>query len=153
MESNNFAIRKHVLKYDDVMNKQREVIYKERKKVLEGADISGDIQTMITTMISDEVDYATKGIEDRSQWDVESLRKVLSDTFTFGEKEFSVLRNINPIGELKEKIEENMAHASHKHSTVVAFCVLLEKENKIKTSKVNCPNKHINESENKEKNK
>ena len=106
VESNNFAIRKHVLKYDDVMNKQREVIYKERKKVLEGADISGDIQTMITTMISDEVDYATKGIEDRSQWDVESLRKVLSDTFTFGEKEFSVLRNINAIGELKEKIEE-----------------------------------------------
>ena len=37
---------------------------------------------------------------------------------------------------LKEKIEENMAHASHKHSTVVAFCVLLEKENKIKTSNV-----------------
>lgn len=106
VESNNFAIRKHVLKYDDVMNKQREVIYGERKKVLEGEDISGDIQTMISGMISDEVDYATTGIEDRAQWDVESLRKFLSDTFTFGEKEFNVLKDINSIGALKEKIEE-----------------------------------------------
>ncbi|MDO5650314.1 MAG: preprotein translocase subunit SecA, partial [Gallicola sp.] len=106
VESNNFAIRKHVLKYDDVMNKQREVIYGERKKVLEGLDISEDIQAMISGMISDEVDYTTAGIEDRSQWDVENLRKFLSETFTFGDKEFSVLRNINNISELKSKIEE-----------------------------------------------
>ncbi len=39
VEGNNFAIRKHVLQYDDVMNKQREVIYGERRKVLEGENL------------------------------------------------------------------------------------------------------------------
>ncbi len=43
VEGNNFAIRKHVLQYDDVMNKQREVIYKERRKVLEGEDLKDHI--------------------------------------------------------------------------------------------------------------
>ncbi len=47
VEGNNFAIRKHVLKYDDVMNMQREVIYGERRKVLEGEDLREHIFSMI----------------------------------------------------------------------------------------------------------
>ncbi|HZK00930.1 MAG TPA: preprotein translocase subunit SecA, partial [Tissierellaceae bacterium] len=55
VEGNNFGIRKHVLKYDDVMNKQREVIYGERKKVLEGENLREHIFNMIREIIGSNV--------------------------------------------------------------------------------------------------
>ena len=55
VEGRNFGIRKHVLQYDDVMNKQRQVIYDERGRVLEGEDINEQIQSMIKDIISDAV--------------------------------------------------------------------------------------------------
>ena len=48
VEGRNFSIRKHVLEYDDVMNKQREIIYGQRRKVLEGQDLHGYYQKMIS---------------------------------------------------------------------------------------------------------
>ncbi len=57
VEGNNFAIRRNVLKYDDVMNKQREVIYGQRNQVLDGEDISALIQKMIVDTISEYVDF------------------------------------------------------------------------------------------------
>ena len=51
VEGNNFSIRKNVLKYDDVMNKQREVIYAERRRVLEGEDLRDDIIAMRNDVI------------------------------------------------------------------------------------------------------
>ena len=57
VEGNNFAIRRNVLKYDDVMNKQREVIYGQRNQVLDGEDISALIQKMIVDTISESVDF------------------------------------------------------------------------------------------------
>ena len=59
MEQQNFEIRKNVLKYDEVMNKQRTVIYDERRKVLNGADLSGQIRSMIDDVVSGYVDGAT----------------------------------------------------------------------------------------------
>ena len=55
VEGRNFGIRKHVLQYDDVMNRQRQVIYDERGRVLEGEDINEQIQSMIKDIISDAV--------------------------------------------------------------------------------------------------
>ena len=55
VEGRNFGIRKHVLQYDNVMNKQRQVIYDERGRVLEGEDINEQIQSMIKDIISDAV--------------------------------------------------------------------------------------------------
>ena len=60
VEGNNFSIRKNVLQYDDVMNKQREVIYSEREKVLKGDDLSGDIASMTADLIDDTVDFNVK---------------------------------------------------------------------------------------------
>ena len=51
VESQNFESRKNVLKYDDVMNRQREVIYGERRKVLEGADLEEQIRTFIDDVV------------------------------------------------------------------------------------------------------
>ena len=61
VESRNFQSRKAVLEYDDVMNKQREIIYGQRKQVLDGLDVKGIIMNMMTTAISGEVQTVFAG--------------------------------------------------------------------------------------------
>ncbi|MDO5687820.1 MAG: preprotein translocase subunit SecA [Pseudoscardovia radai] len=78
VESRNYEIRKNVLKYDDVMNKQRTVIYKERQIVLKGADVSEDIQLFIEETIRSYVREATKGSDKPSDWNLEELRENLA---------------------------------------------------------------------------
>ena len=73
VEGNNYGIRKHVLKYDDVMNKQREVIYTERKKLLDGADFRDNIVAMIKDVIAGFVNTMTFEKEDCGDWDFNSL--------------------------------------------------------------------------------
>ncbi len=59
VEGKNFGIRKHVLQYDDVMNKQREIIYAERSRVLEGENLDEQIQSMIKDIIEDAANIAS----------------------------------------------------------------------------------------------
>ena len=73
VESNNFAIRRNVLKYDDVMNKQREVIYGQRNKVLDGADISATIQKMIVDTISESADFYCPSSNKPEDWNIKGL--------------------------------------------------------------------------------
>ena len=60
VESRNFQVRKNILEYDDVMNKQRTIVYDQRRKVLDGEDITGNIQTMITETIETSVNAGFK---------------------------------------------------------------------------------------------
>ncbi|HSQ87330.1 preprotein translocase subunit SecA [Romboutsia sp.] len=60
VEGRNFGIRKHVLQYDDVMNKQREIIYAERRRVLEGENLQEQIQGMIHSLIEDAANIYTQ---------------------------------------------------------------------------------------------
>jgi preprotein translocase subunit SecA len=72
VESRNFEIRKNVLKYDDVLNRQREVIYAERRRVLEGADLHEQIRHFIDDVVKGYVMEATaEGFAD--DWDLEQL--------------------------------------------------------------------------------
>ncbi len=72
VEQQNFEIRKNVLKYDEVLNLQRQVIYAERKRILEGEDLSEQIQEFISETIADYVAAATgEGFEE--EWDLEKL--------------------------------------------------------------------------------
>ena len=76
VESLNFEMRKNVLKYDDVMNRQREVVYSERREVLEGADIQEQVKTFIIDTISAYVGAATsEGFGE--DWDLETLHTAL----------------------------------------------------------------------------
>src|SRR6476661_9944655 len=68
VESQNFDSRKNVLKYDDVMNRQREVIYAERRAVLEGADLHEQVRTMIDDVVNGYVTAATTGFPE--EWDL-----------------------------------------------------------------------------------
>ena len=71
VEGYNFDIRKHVLEYDDVVNKQREVVYKERAKILSREDLHDDLLEMVTSEIRRIVEPKTQGYED--EWDVEGM--------------------------------------------------------------------------------
>ncbi len=73
VEGNNFAIRRNVLKYDDVMNKQREVIYGQRNKVLDGEDISSLIQKMIVDTLGEMVDFYCPASEKKEDWNIGGL--------------------------------------------------------------------------------
>jgi len=72
VEGFNFDIRKHLVEYDDVMNTQRETIYAERRKVLEGADLKVNVQGMLHDAISNVVEAHLQGRDSRD-WDLEGL--------------------------------------------------------------------------------
>jgi preprotein translocase subunit SecA len=80
MEQQNFEIRKNVLKYDEVMNKQRTVVYNERHQVLEGADLSGQIRPMITDVVTSYVEGATaSGYPE--EWELDQLWTALKTLY------------------------------------------------------------------------
>ena len=72
IESRNYEIRKHVLQYDDVMNQQRELIYGQRRQVLEGSDMRGTIRGMWEKLLDEAV--ARFCVGDPADWDVEGLK-------------------------------------------------------------------------------
>ena len=73
VESNNFAIRKNVLQYDDVMNKQREIIYGQRNQVLDGVDMDATIRKMIKESISDAVEFYCPSSHHKNDWNIAGL--------------------------------------------------------------------------------
>lgn len=81
VEGNNFDIRKNVVKYDDVMNKQREIIYKQRQTVLEGANIKDQIETMIQDVIYDAVSSHISGVEDTFKEELDKLIQFCEEIF------------------------------------------------------------------------
>src|SRR5690606_24212427 len=81
VEGNNFGIRKHVLKYDDVMNKQREVIYGQRRMVLEGENLRSQILEMVKSLVDTNVDFYTAQSKNVDEWDIEGLENYLENQF------------------------------------------------------------------------
>ena len=74
VESYNFDIRKNVLQYDDVMNRQREIIYGQRRRVLMGEDIHDSIMEMVDETVSLRCAQFCPGSHPSSEWDMEGLR-------------------------------------------------------------------------------
>jgi preprotein translocase subunit SecA len=81
VEGQNFTIRKHLLEYDDVMNKQRETIYKMRKEILEGKDMKSYVQELIGTLVEWHLDSYANKEKDPEDWDVEALKQALGTQF------------------------------------------------------------------------
>ncbi len=81
VEGNNFDVRKNVVKYDDVMNKQREIIYKQRQEVLMGANIKDQIQTMIQDVIESSVNTHISGVDDTFEDELNKLVKYMEDIY------------------------------------------------------------------------
>lgn len=84
VEARNFEIRKHVLQYDDVMNQQREVIYAQRRKVLEGENLKESVLDMVDTVIDRTIDRFAAESEFPEEWDLASLLQYAEQTFLPG---------------------------------------------------------------------
>jgi preprotein translocase subunit SecA len=81
VEGRNFGIRKHVLQYDDVMNRQRSIIYSERSKVLQGENMKEHVLSMINEVINTAVEGYTAGSEFPEEWDIKGLEDHLHQIF------------------------------------------------------------------------
>ena len=104
VEDRNFSIRKHVLQYDDVMNTQREIIYKQRREVLDGENLKESILKMMDSSVENLVAVYTADIENINK---EAFIQDIKMSFDIDEVESLNKETINPediINELKEKI-------------------------------------------------
>jgi len=81
VEGRNFEIRKHLLEYDDVMNSQREFIYRERADLLEGEDISENIRNYIRSTCEIGVEIYSEGKKHPEDWDLDALKSWMRSTF------------------------------------------------------------------------
>lgn len=85
IESNNFGIRKNLLEYDQVMNEQREVIYAERRRVLDGESMRETIFKMITDFVENVVDMCISDDAEPEEWDLAELNQHLRTTIPLNE--------------------------------------------------------------------
>ncbi|MDY4678374.1 preprotein translocase subunit SecA [Bifidobacterium tsurumiense] len=113
VESRNYEIRKNVLKYDDVMNKQRTVIYEERQAVLKGEDIHEDILRFISDTVESYVRGAMNGSDKPENWDWKGLSKALNTVIPVridldeAKKEVSSLKHEKAVEKLRDLIVED----------------------------------------------
>ena len=77
IENNNYGIRENLLKYDEVMNEQREVIYDERRRVLNGESMRTVIMKMITDIVENAVDMSISDEQGTEEWDLTELNTLL----------------------------------------------------------------------------
>ena len=77
IESNNYGIRKNLLEYDQVNNEQREIIYKERRRVLDGENMRDSVYKMIADFVDNTVDMCISDEQDREDWNLTELDTLL----------------------------------------------------------------------------
>ena len=77
IETNNYGIRENLLKYDEVMNEQREVIYEERRRVLDGENMKNVIMKMITDIVENAVDLSISDEQTPEEWNLTELNSLL----------------------------------------------------------------------------
>ena len=135
VESLNFEMRKNVLKYDDVMNKQREVVYSERREVLEGVDIKELVEVSLEETVTAYVDSATQtGVAE--DWDLNTLWNALKVLYPIS---FTAEQMLEEIGGavaldseyLLERILQDSRQSYEKRESELTPTVMRELERKI----------------------
>ena len=104
VEGNNFAARKHVLEYDDVMNRQREIIYAQRNKVLDGEELKPSIINMLEECVNDAVDFYCPAANSAADWNVAGLKDKFKGWLT-KDDDFTDVEALDP-EEMKEMLIE-----------------------------------------------
>ncbi|MEG2917981.1 MAG: preprotein translocase subunit SecA [Clostridium sp.] len=130
VESHNFETRKNVVKYDEVLNKQRAIIYKQRNEVVEKDDIDDDIKTMIRSVINHEVDEVLSvGEEEEFEDNLKSLLIIMADLL--GEKTISedIFENFKD-ATIKETLF-NLAMEAHEEKKAILGEELLDLEKRV----------------------
>lgn len=101
LENNNFGIRKNLLEYDQVMNEQREIIYEERRRVLDGESMRDSIYHMITEYVENTVDACASPDTESDEWDLDALNVELHTSLLLKPVSFE---------EVKEKSQKELKH-------------------------------------------
>ncbi len=133
VEGKNFGIRKYVLQYDNVMNKQREIIYGERKRVLFGENLREDVTSMTKQLIDEVVDPIVVASKYPEEWDFETMNKGLKKItpdfkpVVFSEEDMADMDE----NSLKEKLYENFELLYQKKEEEIGIDKLREVERMI----------------------
>ena len=111
IESNNYGIRKNLLEYDQVMNEQREIIYEERRRVLDGESMRDTVYNMITEYVENLVDRCVSPDVDPEEWDLTGLEVSLHDVIP--QLKFPTAKEIEDMQqkELKHLLKEKAVKA------------------------------------------
>ena len=136
VESQNFEIRKDVLKYDDVLNRQRTVIYGERRRVLEGADLHEQVRSMINEVIAS---YATVATADGypEEWDLEKMWRAFKQLFPITLKIDTLIEEAGgdksglSTGLITEMVQENAQEAYDHREAELTPDVMREIERRV----------------------
>ena len=105
IEGNNYGIRKNLLEYDQVNNEQREIIYKERRMVLDGANMRDSIYKMITDTVEHAVDMCFSDDVDQEAWDLNEFNSVLLPTIPLKPLTLEKVKGVKK-NQLKQELKE-----------------------------------------------
>ncbi len=112
VEARNFATRKNVLQYDDVMNRQRELIYKQRDQVLDGDNVKDEITKIMHQSVEDTVDAFLPDSETRDEWNIVGLRDnymgwlLTEEDLQYNEDELKTISKDDIKAELIQKVDD-----------------------------------------------
>ena len=105
IESNNYGIRKNLLDYDAVNNEQREIIYKERRRVLDGENMRDAIYNMITDIVDNTVDMCFSDDVDQEEWDLHEFNSVMTQIIPVQSLKWDVIKDKKK-NEIKHDLKE-----------------------------------------------
>ena len=111
IEGLNFDIRKHVLEYDDVLNKQRETIYRKRKEILRNSNLKPEFLKMIENEIRSWVNFHTQG-EIREKWNISEIKEISQSTFGLAAESLKKLTEMENQDEISDYLI-NLAQKSY----------------------------------------
>ena len=98
IETNNYCIRSHLLEYDQVMNEQREIIYAERNRVLNGESMRNSVLKMITDFVESVVNCCINDDKDAKEWDYKEINELLLPTIPLAPVEYNdTIKNKNEL--------------------------------------------------------
>ena len=106
IEDNNYGIRKNLLEYDQVMNEQREIIYEERRKVLDGESMRDTIYKMITDIVEESVETVVGEVTDANEWNLGELNELLLPTVPIQRVTRGRLNKLTKAGAIQQLKEE-----------------------------------------------
>ncbi len=104
IETNNYGVRSHLLEYDQVMNEQREIMYAERRRVLDGESMRGSIMKMITDFVEGVINRCVGDDKDAAEWNYDEINELLLPTIPLAPVKYQ--DNINKKNELIHDLKE-----------------------------------------------
>jgi preprotein translocase subunit SecA len=119
VEGQNFSIRKHLLEYDDVMNKQRETIYSMRKEILQGKDMKQYTQELTETLVDWIMEGSIPKEKSPDDWDAEGFRKSVASQFGLDIDELRINWETINYEELREKTLTTLKNAYEEKEKII----------------------------------